>query len=305
MAEDIMTADENVTDAAPVAAPATPNTALTPETTAPTTPPVSDWASARTKIAGADEKLLARLSRYGTMDEAIKAGLSAQDKLATTRSAAKPGKDATPDELAAYREANGIPESPDKYEFNLPNGIVLGEADKPYADAFTKVAHDLNLPADAVNKIAAVHLELREQEIQQRATADVQSKINCDAALRSADVWGSETNLNLNLIQGMLDGAPAGVKEQLIDARMADGTPLGNHIPTLQWLATMAREQNPMATVVPGSGANAQQALESEISKLEGMMADTSGEYWKGPNADKNQSRYRDLITARSAVTRR
>jgi hypothetical protein len=275
------------------------NTTATTETKA---APVDDWASMRAKLAGEDTKVLKRLERYGTLQEAIKAGVEAQNKIGSM--SARPGKDASPEEIAAYRELNGIPESADKYEFNLPDGIVLGEADKPYVDAFTKVAHEENLTPAQVNKLAAAHLEMREKDIQARAIADHESHVNADAALKSPEVWGSEVQLNLNLINGMLDGAPQGVKEQLFGARMADGSPLGNHVPTLQWLATMARELNPMATVVPGSGANAQQAMESEISKLEGWMADGSSEYWKGPNSEKNQSRYRDLVEARARVTR-
>jgi hypothetical protein len=309
MAEENTTStDETVTlenNAAPVAAPnttAAPTTLSPAPAAAPAAPAVDDWASMRAKLAGEDTKVLKRLERYGTLQEAIRAGVEAQNKIGSM--SARPGKDATPEEVAAYRELNGIPESPDAYEFNLPDGIVLGEADKPYVDAFTKVAHEENLTPAQVNKLAAAHLELREKDIQARAIADHESHVNADAALKSPEVWGSEVELNLNLINGMLNGAPQGVKEQLNGARLADGSPLGNHVPTLQWLATMARELNPMATVVPGSGANAQQAMESEISKLEGWMGDQTSEYWKGANAEKNQARYRDLITARSKVTR-
>ena len=286
----------------PVAAPATnpAPTALSDPAPATPAPATDDWATVRAKVAGEDAKILKRLERYGTLAEALKAGVEAQNKIGAMKSSERPGKDATPEELAAYREANGVPESPDKYEFNLPDGLVLGESDKPYVDAFTKVAHENNLSPDVVNKIAAVQLEMREQEVQQRAQVDLESLAKAREMLQSPEVWGSEVKLNLNLINGMLDGAPAEVKEQLLSARMGNGTPLGNHVPTLQWLATMARELNPMATVVPGSGANAQQALESEISKLEGWMADGSSEYWKGMNADKNQARYRDLVEARS-----
>lgn len=287
------------TTAAPAAAPSALSPA--PAAAAPAAP-VDDWAAMRAKLAGEDTKILKRLERYGTLQEAIKAGVEAQNKIGSM--SARPGKDATPEELAAYREVNGIPESPDKYEFDLPDGVVLGETDKPYVDAFTAVAHKHHLTPDVVNDIAGVHLELREKEIQQRAIADHQSHVDADAALKSPEVWGSEVELNLNLIGGMLNGAPQGVKEQLNGARMADGSLLGNHVPTLQWLATMARELNPMATVVPGSGANAQQAMESEIGKLEGWMADGTSEYWKGPNSEKNQARYRDLVEARSRVTR-
>jgi hypothetical protein len=290
---------ETPTTAAPEST--TPSTAA-PATTAPAAEPKAapdDWATLRAKIAGEDEKVLKRLSRYGTLEEAIKAGVEAQNKIGSVKAANKPGKDATPEEMAAYREANGIPESPDKYEVNLPNGIVVGEADKPFLDAFLKTAHEENLTPAQVNKLAATQLELKEKEVQARAEKDAQSLEEAQKALNSPEVWGSEAKLNINMITGLLDTAPKGVKEQLLGARMGDGTPLGNHVDTLKWLASIARERNPLATVVPGSGSNAQQALESEMMKLEKMMSDSTSDYWKGPAAEKNQARYRDLVNAK------
>jgi hypothetical protein len=294
--EDTTTTGETTVDTTKATTAETPGTVLagteTKTTTTETTAPAGDWASVRTKIAGEDAKLLKQLSRYGTMEEAIKAGLSAQEKIAKTR-ATRPGKDAAPEELAAYREANGIPESPEGYEIALPNGIVLGDADKPYVDEFLKIAHAHHLPPEAANAIAATQLELREKEIAARAQADAESLTKASETLSKPEEWGSELKLNMNLIRGLLETAPAGVRENLEASRAADGTPLGNHVPTLKWLSSLARDINPLATVVPGSGSNSQQALESEIDKFETMMRDKPDEYWK---SEKNQARYRDLL---------
>ena len=55
---------------------------------------------------------------------------------------------------------------------------------------------------------------------------------------------------------------------------------------------------NPIATVVPGSGTNAVQAVENELADLRKMMGDHSSEYWKGPMAAKHQARYKELVGA-------
>ena len=281
----------------------TPDTTLSPAAPAATDAPKDDWAATRSKIAGADEKLLKQLSRYGSLDEAVKAGVEAQKKLAGTRSVAKPGKDATDAEKAAYREANGIPESADKYDLQLPAGLVIGDADKPFLDAFLKTAHDNNLTPEQVNAAANSHFALLEQQVQARNARDEETKVAANEALTEA--WGSERDLNLNLIHGLLDTAPAGVKEQLLGARMGDGTPFGNSADALKWLATLAREQNPVATVVPGSGANAQQALAGELEQIQSLMGDMKSEYWKGPRAEKMQARYRELLEVQDKVAAR
>ena len=300
---DAPVADVLVTPATAVPPPATNDTPATTLSPAATDAPKDDWAATRTKIAGADEKLLKQLSRYGSLDEAVKAGVEAQKKLAGTRSVAKPGKDATDAEKAAYREANGIPESADKYDLQLPAGLVIGDADKPFLDAFLKTAHENNLSPEQVNAAANSHFALLEQQVQARNARDEETKVAANEALTEA--WGSERDLNLNLIHGLLDTAPAGVKEQLLGARMSDGTPFGNSADALKWLATLARDSNPMATVVPGSGASAQQALAGELEQIQSLMGDTKSEYWKGPKALRMQERYRELLEVQEKIAAR
>jgi hypothetical protein len=285
---------------APVAATNPAPTALPDPATTETkaAPAADDWATLRTKLAGDDEKMLKRLSRYGTMQEAFKAGVEAQNKIGSLKSTNKPAEDATPEELTAYRAANGIPESPDKYEIALPNGMVVGDADQPLVDAFLKDAHAANIDPKTVNKFLATQLEIKEKFVQDRAEKDLQSLAEAREALSSPDVWGSEVKLNVNLISSFLDTAPKGVKELISNARGADGLPIANNVAVLQWLATTARELNPMATVVPGSGSNSAQVVEAELAKLTKMMGDQKSEYWKGPSSEKNQQRFRELVDA-------
>jgi len=89
------------------------------------------------------------------------------------------------------------------------------------------------------------------------------------------------------------------MKEKFMEGRLGDGTPMASDPSMLNWLVSMSRQINPVATVVPGSGQNAMQAVESEITTLKAMMGDRSSEYWKGDNAVKNQARYLELVGAK------
>ena len=100
----------------PAATPA-PEPAATTEPAA--EPPKDNWAELRTKFAKGDEKLEKRLARYSSVESALEAMLAAQDKIAKGEHKTPLGDNPTPEELAAYREANGIPESADKYEVAL------------------------------------------------------------------------------------------------------------------------------------------------------------------------------------------
>jgi hypothetical protein len=66
-------------------------------------------------------------------------------------------------------------------------------------------------------------------------------------------------------------------------------------------MAEAARKLNPAAHLIP-AGAEGVQGLEDEIAKWDKQMADKNSEYWKGPNAEKIQARYRDLVKAREAM---
>lgn len=268
----------------------------------PAEPPAKplDWADLRTKYAKGDEKLEKRLARYSSVEAALDAMLAAQNKIAS--GALKEGKpaDATPEQLAEWRAQNGIPEKPEDYKIELSDGRTMGEDDKAFVDGFLKYAHESDMTPAQVNKAVEWYQQAQEQQILARQQAD--AAFHEEAVNTMREEWGSEYKLNVNLIGNLLDGAPEGVKDNVLGARLANGTALGDDPATLRWLASLAREVNPVATVVPGSGGNAVQAIETEIANIEKLMGDRNSEYWKGPTANKMQSRYRDLIEAKSRV---
>jgi len=263
----------------------------------------TDWAALREGFAKGDEKLAKRLARYSSVDSALEALVAAQDKIAKGEHKTPLGADATPEEIAAFRAANGIPEKPEDYKIELADNLVVGEADKPLVDAFLKeIAHPGNMPPGEANKVLSWYFAQQEAAAEERTQLDFNAKEQGEEALR--EEWGSEFKLNKNLIIGMLDSAPDGVGDSILSARTADGTPLASHPATLRWLADMAREINPVATVVPGSGTNAAQTIETELAGLTKMMGDKNSEYWKGPLADKNQERYRQLIEVQQKLNK-
>jgi hypothetical protein len=260
-------------------------------------PPVVDWLAERTAIANGDPKILNRLGRYTTRDDAIRAGVEAQNKIGSIRATQPINADSSPEDIAAFRQANGVPESADKYQINLSDGLIIGENDRPVVDHFLGIAHKHNLSNAVTSDIISGQLALQETMIEQRAASDRESLTQARAVLSSNDVWGSETNLNINLIHGLLDGAPEGVKDQLVNGRMQDGTPIFNHAPTLQWLASIAREANPVATVVPGSGANGMMSIDNEIKSIEDARRTNPDSYWK---SQPTQDRLTALLGAKS-----
>lgn len=264
--------------------------------------PVGNWPEDwREQIYGQDPKLLARLQRYGSVKDVANALVAAQNRISSgeLKSSLKPN--ATADEATAWRAENGIPESPDKYDLAMPNGIVFGEDDKPFLESFTKAAHAANFHPDQVKAALSWYHQDREAQIEAMAARDAQQRDATRDELVAE--WGvNDFKRNSQMIMGLLDTAPAGIKDILLSARGADEQALFNNPNVLRFFDSLARQINPVATVVPGATGNIGAAIGDEIAKLEKQMGSKSSEYWKGPNAAKNQARYRELVGARERM---
>lgn len=308
----------------PVPTPSDPSAAVIPPTPAPTEqvppspppvdpapagdPPVAieteakgiwpeDWREKYVEQHGGDPKLLKRLQRYASPQAAFDALFAAQNKISSGQIGAPLKPDATAEEKAEWRELNGIPEKASDYKVTLPNGLVFADRDKPVVDAFLERAHENNYTPAQVNDALAFYADQQMKAEQQLMANDIGSQQACEDILR--EEFGSEYRRNLIAVDEMLSAVPGSVKEQILTARTEDGVALGNDPAVVRWLVGLARELNPIGTVVPGSGTNAVQALETEMDGLRKMMGDHKSEYWKGPNANKLQARYRELIEAK------
>ena len=282
---------DQIPPADPAPAPNDPPADPTPPGTWP-----EDW---REQYAKDDEKTLKRLQRYASPQAALDAMIAAQDKIRSGVLKSALPENATPDQLKQWREENGIPESPDKYDVGLPDGLSINEHDKALVDGFLNSAHAANMDPKQVKQTMAWYFTEQQKQIDAVAEADAQSKRAAEDELRGE--WGGEYRQNINLINGMMDTAPAGVRENFMGARLADGSILENNPQVLRYLIGLAREINPVATVVPGAGVNTASAIDNEIAALEGRMRNDRTAYFKD---NKAQARYRELITARDRFKR-
>jgi hypothetical protein len=256
-----------------------------------------DW---RARMAGDDERLLRRLERFPHPGGVLQSFLSLEQKMSSGAARPMPEADADPEDWAAWRAENGLPESPDGYLDKLPGGLVAGEADRPMLNAFAERMHGLNAPPEVVGEAVAWYYDQVEEQIAERARTDAAFRAEADAALRRE--WGGRYRANLNALNGLLDTAPEGVKANLFGARLADGRPLGDHPEVLRFLVRLANEVNPAGTVAPSGGTTAQRTLADEMAGIEKLMADRHSDYWRD---DALQARYRELIEARDRLARR
>ena len=296
-----------VTD--PAAAP------VTDPATAPITDPVADPASAPANFfarmpdswrqdlissAGFEgeeaEKRQGQLDRVMNMETLTKNYFEAQDKIRKGELSNGLPENPSDEQVAEWREANGVPEAPDKYELSLEEGLVLGDEDNRILEGVFKAAHGENISASAMSALTNAMLAGREVEAE---AIEAQDGVDSQTTSRQLkDAWKGDYQTNLNMIQGLTAQLPEAIRAEFEGARLANGKAVFNSPEVMAFFADMARKVNPAGTVVPNS-ANPTQAISDEIAKLEGRMGDDG---WHKDTA--SQARIQQLYKARDEMKR-
>lgn len=260
-------------------------------------------ATWRESYAGTDEKKLNQLKRYDSPRAVLDALFSAQQKISSGELKAPLPKDATPEQLAAYRKDNGIPEKADAYFTNLPDGVKLTDSDKEMLKPYADLMHKHNLSPQAASEFLGIRAKMLDDLIANQSQNDQTLRAQVEESLRAE--WGGEYRANINNIRTMLQGAPEDVREAILSARTSDGRALFNHPATTQYFAHLARQLNPFGTIVGADGgALTGKGAEARIAEINGMMGKPDSAYWKGAQSAAIQKEYRDLLTARERATK-
>lgn len=260
----------------------------------PSDPPATDW---RVDLAGEDKELLGFLGRYHSKDAALKAIKKQHDDIRSGKYRKPLGDDPSDDEMAAYRKDFGVPEKPEGYLEKLPDGLVVGDDDKPAVGKFLEKMHGANAPKGVADAALSAYYEIVDEQLAAVSEATAQAKRSCEDELRTE--WGADYRRNDNVLQNFVGSLPEPVRDAFDKGTGPDGIPLGFNPEVRRWLVGLALAENPLATLVPGAGANAGQSINDEIASIEKVMRTNRSEY----NRDtKMQERLRDLYTARDKM---
>lgn len=258
-------------------------------------PPADDW---RARMAGEDEKLLGFLGRIASEKSLVESYKRLHDEVKAGKYGVKPlSEDATDEEKAAWRKAFNVPEQPDAYLENLPDALIVGDDDKPYVMKFVEAMHGKNAPKDVVDVAISTYYDiLAEQDAERDQLNQQAAKAGIDA-LR--EEWGNDYRRNINVVNTYISTLPQAIQDVISGARMDDGSLVQNNHEVLRWLADQALAANPLATVVPGAGANAGQAIADEIASIKKVMRENRDAY----NRDERmQARFRELLGAQEKM---
>lgn len=267
------TADATTTtttaDTTTTAADTSKTTLLTSDdTTATTTAAPADWPTDwREKLAGGDEKTLKQLQRYSAPADIWNKARALEQKVSSGELKANSPFPADGDDKAKteWRKANGIPDKPEAYEPKV-EGLVFGDADKAMLDSFKQHAHGKNWSPAQFNEALGWYAAEQAQIKARQDAAD--EAFRSEASDKLHGEWGPEYRPNINAIKNMLASAPDGFADNLLGARLADGKLLGDHPEALKWLASLSREINPAATLVPPGTTNAGKSVQDELNEI-------------------------------------
>jgi hypothetical protein len=136
------------------------------------------------------------LAKYRDFNSLAKSHGELQQLLGKKSSAVNlPGEKSTPEEIAAFRKAFGVPEKSEEYSFKpekLPDGVSW---DDNSAKQFAAIAHKHHIPAAAMRELAAHQVameEARSQEVFRQMETELS---NGRQTLQNA--WGANFEKNL------------------------------------------------------------------------------------------------------------
>jgi hypothetical protein len=140
-----------------------------------------------------------------------------------------------------------------------------------------------------VDGMVGYFLKQTQSAMESNADTDKERAQEADDKLRAE--WGNEFRAHNNRIEGLMDLVGDGKGKDMLDARMADGTRLGDSVEVKQFLLDMALAYNPAGTLTPSGGGDLISSVQDEIDAIKGKM--NTPEYRKD---EKMQARYRELL---------
>lgn len=255
-----------------------------------------DW---RDKLSKGDEKALKQFSRYASPEAMAEALIAAQKRISQGElGPKKPGKDSTPEEIAAYRELQGVPDRPEAYFDKLPNGLVIGEDDKPMFDSFAALMHGENVPKGAVEKVVDwYYKEVVEEGAQAQYEANAEAKRATEDALRQE--YGAEYRAHLGGINNLLASLPDGAGAILAEAVGPDGISLFNRPEVIRAMVHLVNEVNPTASVIPGGASIS--TIDDQLAEIAKIQQSDPKKYF----TEEVQQRELKLIEAKQKLQSR
>lgn len=253
-------------------------------------------ANWRTPMAGEDEAFGKQLERFDSPASFASAYREAQKTISEGIKPARLPNGATDEDIAAFRTEHGIPLEAAGYYENMPEGLVLGEDDKPMADTFMDALHSVNAPPEVAHALIGAYTKFAESE--QDAQSEVDSFQSKEATDELRTTWGADYRTNINAVDTFLTNTfGEEAKEQMMNGRFQDGRAFMNNTKVLEAIASVQRKLDPLVPLNFNGEGDPVESMNDEIKTIEKFMRTNRSEY----NKDNDmQARLRTLYDLRT-----
>lgn len=206
----------------------------------------------------------------------------------------RPGKNAKPEEVAAYRKALEIPEEPSGYEFpDLPEGMELTDEVKLSRDVWGQRFHELGIPAPAAKELARLVNEDAAEYQKMQVEADKKFAADAEADLKKE--WpGEEYAKNREFVNRAVAQFGGDDLDDLRQLELKNGRFLFDDPRMMKLMARVGREmdEGSMGDVLSG---NERDSLETQVRELREKQSEAKD---KGDNrlADKLYQQEQEIL---------
>ena len=240
------------------------------------------------RVSKGDEKRAKAIKKFESPEAIVDSYLALERRLSSGEYVPVLPKDPKPEEVAAWRKANGIPDAPDKYDVS---DLKAPEEDKAIVENLLKVAHSANLNTAQTKAVLGAFYAEQDRQVQEIAERDESDR---QATLDSlSEAWGQQRQRNINLVRGVLTQFPESIRELVGQARLPNGKLMFNDPDVARGFAAIALALNPAGIVAPGGSGDIGKSALSEYQDLQKFMREKRSAY----NTDKaKQDRMGQLI---------
>ncbi len=198
-----------------------------------------DW---RASIA--DDRVRRFAEKFTSPADAAKTAFEFRQKLSDV--VPKPGKNATPEEVAAFRKAIGVPDSPGGYEIELPDDprpeMQLDEAGEARLAGFLGAMHQAGAPPAAVQAAIDTYFAMVEESLDAVTEAAGRHRAAAEAELTKE--WAGDFKRNNELAKRAAHAFGGERFVDFIEKAKVDGVTLGDHPELLRAFARIGRNMN-------------------------------------------------------------
>jgi hypothetical protein len=271
-------------------------------------PDASFPESWRNDMAGGDKAFLKTLDRFDSPAAVAKAYKELTTKLSAgeLRAMRPPAADATPEQVAAWRTAHGLPENAEAYlnGLSLGDGMLAGEANRPMLLSFAQAALAGNWSGEQYSQAVRWYFATQDHLLAERKRAD--GAFKHATARELTREWGNDYDVNRNTVVQFCDRHFAqDLMIDLLNSRLPDGSLLANHAGFNRAILAVARTVDPRGTLLPNASGAGVSGVDSRIAEIEGKYmraphgSDSWKAYWTGDSGARMQQEYRGLLGAR------